>query len=305
MAKHVLLMGGLGNQLFQYARALKNESETALIDLVPTNRRNQDNLPDVMDFQLSPKVFITSPEMGDISRSRLLNLGIRISSSSQKSLVTKKIISTILSLQTFLFTGRFITFNIARGLDDFYSNSEANCVVGYFQNAIAVNEIRSAGLELKDHSLLVEKYKDKAKFDRPLIVHYRLTDYLVEDSFGVPSPDYYSEAINLMQREVEFGKIWVFSDEIERAKNIFPEQFLKNAIFISEPTASSAEMLEIMRLGFGYVIANSTFSWWAASLSRNFGVKVTSPDPWFSGADNPKKITPVEWIRLPKNPSTS
>jgi hypothetical protein len=44
------------------------------------------------------------------------------------------------------------------------------------------------------------------------------------------------------------------------------------------------------------IIANSTFSWWAAFLNKNLDKKVTYPDNWFKGSDI--DIFPDNWIRL-------
>jgi len=58
---------------------------------------------------------------------------------------------------------------------------------------------------------------------------------------------------------------------------------------------SSASTLEAMRFGRGYVIANSTFSWWGAYLSHTDHAEVIAPDPWFQGMDSPDSLIPRNW----------
>ena len=56
--------------------------------------------------------------------------------------------------------------------------------------------------------------------------------------------------------------------------------------------------LQAMRLGCAYVIANSTFSWWAAYLSLNPSVEVVAPSPWFMVMEDPKELIPPNWEQI-------
>jgi hypothetical protein len=53
-----------------------------------------------------------------------------------------------------------------------------------------------------------------------------------------------------------------------------------------------------MRLGSGYVIANSSFSWWAARISKFEKNLVVAPKPWFVGIDEELSLIPSDWKRL-------
>jgi hypothetical protein len=95
-----------------------------------------------------------------------------------------------------------------------------------------------------------------------------------------------------------FTDIWVFSDEIELAKEKIPEIYLDRVRWIENVDNSSAASLDAMRLGHGYVIANSTFSWWGAMLSVNTEAPVVAPKKWFRNAPDPVDLIPDSWIRF-------
>jgi len=85
------------------------------------------------------------------------------------------------------------------------------------------------------------------------------------------------------------------------ARNFLPADLVLPIRLVGQVNNSTALTFEIMRLGYGYVIANSTFSWWAAYLSRNLNSSVVSPDPWFTGIPEPTYLIPKGWKRIQYN----
>ena len=61
---------------------------------------------------------------------------------------------------------------------------------------------------------------------------------------------------------------------------------------------SAAETLQTMRLCHGYVIGNSSFSWWGAKLSFQENPPVISPSKWFLGQPDPAGLIPDDWERI-------
>ena len=82
---------------------------------------------------------------------------------------------------------------------------------------------------------------------------------------------------------------------MEAAKNIFPRELLNNVRWMENSTCSPVCVLETMRHGNGYVIANSTFSWWGAFLSRTPNAKVIGPEPWFKTKGGPNDLIVEPW----------
>jgi hypothetical protein len=69
--------------------------------------------------------------------------------------------------------------------------------------------------------------------------------------------------------------------------------------FIENNTgAGSFNDMRLMGLCKHNIIANSSFSWWAAWLNENLGKIVVAPKKWFaSGLDTPD-LLPKSWVVL-------
>jgi hypothetical protein len=140
-----------------------------------------------------------------------------------------------------------------------------------------------------------------AKVVKPIVVHIRLGDYLMEESFGIPSSSYYQKGIQRLTENKSETPIWLFSNDPGEAIKLISESDLARVFTVPPQGLSSAETLELMRLGSAYVIANSTFSWWGAMLSYNTNSEVVSPIPWFKSGIAPKTIHPDLWTQVDAN----
>jgi len=122
-------------------------------------------------------------------------------------------------------------------------------------------------------------------------VHVRRGDYL---NFPLHHPtqpmQYYMKAI----RKIPINKFMVFSDDPEWCKNNF-----KDSRFTINETGSVICDFSKMISCSHHIIANSSFSWWAAWLCKNKNKVVVAPSNWFgpmyrsySTAD----LIPSRWI---------
>ena len=124
-------------------------------------------------------------------------------------------------------------------------------------------------------------------------LHIRRGDYVNKSKFHHNlSIDYYNNAIDYFKGY----KFLVFSDDIEWCK----QQFKGNEFeFIENNT--DYDDLHLMSECEHNVIANSTFSWWAAYLNQNSNKKVIYPNKWFGihyKEFATKDIFPLTWICL-------
>jgi hypothetical protein len=145
--------------------------------------------------------------------------------------------------------------------------------------------------ELKPSNEFVQLNKHFLEEDS-LSLHIRRTDYLnLKEHHPVQGLDYYSSAIDLLFHS---GPIYVFSDDIEWCKNNLKFDNIK-FLHNKDPLID----IWLMSMCKKNVIANSSFSWWAAWLNNNKDKKIVCPKKWF-GPKSPsdKDILDNDWIKL-------
>lgn len=304
-SNYLHLTGGLGNQLFQWSALLSMSiDKRPIIDVVNGLPRNTPNgKPDLLSFNL--------PVETDISQKEMMALTRKFVGYSLRSHVTPKnlekiplflcLVRMVTSLLVSCHYRRFVSVRVSTDLGydrDFKVGRGNNYLIGYFQSEVWPKKILSTSLDhlrVLQKSNLVDKYKELSKWEQPLVVHMRLGDYLDEESFGIPNEEYYRTAINKLVGLNNYNKIWLFSDEPDKALSRLPRELPLEVRIIGTTGLTSAETLEVMRWGSGYIIANSTFSWWGAYLSHSINPKVIFPKPWFRSLQNPALLTPSNW----------
>lgn len=120
-------------------------------------------------------------------------------------------------------------------------------------------------------------------------IHVRRGDY-VNNPFYVDltKTDYYQRAISMFPD----SKFLVFSDDIEWCK----EYFKGNKFFFSERN-NELEDMNLMAACEHNIIANSSFSWWAAYLNKNTCKEIIAPKEWYADGVE-RTVCPSSWIRI-------
>lgn len=105
-------------------------------------------------------------------------------------------------------------------------------------------------------------------------IHVRGQDYkeLSDYHFNLPK-EYYEKAIE----QSGFKEFTVFTDDEEHAKNLLPD--IPRIVGNRNDNARTIEDLFDMANFGGLIMANSSYSWWAAELGRK--KKVFAPPQWF------------------------
>ncbi|MDW5443942.1 alpha-1,2-fucosyltransferase [Polaromonas sp. SM01] len=131
-------------------------------------------------------------------------------------------------------------------------------------------------------------------------VHVRRGDYVsnpvASSVHGFVGLAYYELALARISREINAPHFFVFSDDLPWARENL--RFPGDVTFVDHNSGlSSYEDMRLMSLCKHHVMANSSFSWWAAWLGWAPGKKIFYPANWFSSKlHNVSSLNPSLWI---------
>ncbi|MFH0816512.1 MAG: alpha-1,2-fucosyltransferase [Methanobacteriota archaeon] len=276
------LRGGLGNQMFQYALgrhlALKNGAPLLLdlTELESTKLRKYE----LGFFNIAAKT-ISDYQIGHFARwGRNLRLGL----DSKRWAETKE--------QSKFFDPRVLEL---RG--DVYLD-------GYWQSEKYFNGIRDTIRE--DFTFKTEpdpsneKMLEQIRRSNSVCLHVRRGDYVADQItnrfHGTCGLDYYREAANSIKARVPDAQFFVFSDDLDWASANMNLDGRSTIVGVNG-TDKGVDDMRLMSNCKHFIIANSSFSWWGAWLSKNPGKIVCAPKRWFREADE-GDIIPESWVRI-------
>lgn len=259
----VRLLGGMGNQLFQYAygQALRHRGHDVAYSresLIEGTHREYS-----LDF-LSP---FLSPPKGELVREK-----------------------------SHIFDPEMLWVPDHTTVEGYFQCEQ------YFQEV--AHDIRSRFYHIWDQNPLTGyafEVQQEVFSHNSVSIHVRRKDYVALQNYhGLLGMDYYEKAINLMTEK--YGiieppdglKFLVFSDDPSWCRQNFSSRF-----YIVE-SLSKYDDLRLMSRCDHAIIANSTFSWWAAWLGDNqSGRAVIAPEKWFQTDEiDYRDIVPSRWIKI-------
>jgi hypothetical protein len=305
----VILNGGLGNQLFQLSRGiyLNPHGVIHLNQSIGQNRKNKENV-EIFSFILPANIKKDFKRNSNIfskaANKFLLHRVIATDDSVIEKIIEKVSFEVVKYSQSILSAKKWkLLLGKGSGYDQKPVSSSSNYVlVGYFQSwrwfDSEINTRILKSIQPADKSKRYLALAESAKNQQILMIHIRIGDYKIDKEFGILTKSYYENSIKRISADSRYDECWVFSDSIEEAR-IMLMPFLKDfkLRFVSDEV-STAESFELLRYGSAYIIANSTFSWWAAQLSYSNNPIVIAPKKWFEGMPDPQDICPPHWIRM-------
>jgi len=296
------LMGGRGNQYFQM---------NAAIGIAKINRIKK-------IYFLVEKNHILSAKSLDLCFNKAEKLGIEfdfLKKESTAARIFRKVVNfqlrsalsrdfvteirllitkPLLILFSLIIFKQNIKIFVARdlGFSGFPKTERSILIVGYFQS-----------IEYGDN---LSELFIKRKSSRPssnhtdVMIHIRQGDYRNNPNFGILAPKYYRELLIEISQGERIRRIDVYSDDDIDTKKL--KEYIGNLEF--KPTVnlypgsklSDAESFQKMANNYNYyLIANSTFSYWAAVFGENAESVIFYPSPWFKSIESPNRMFKSSW----------
>jgi len=139
--------------------------------------------------------------------------------------------------------------------------------------------------------------EEKIRDSNSVSIHVRRGDYVTlknaSEFHGLCSVEYYHSAVESIDAK-ENAELFIFSDDIEWCRQNLKFSF--PVTYVSHSFGSAWDMY-LMSLCSHNIIANSSFSWWAAWLNTNPNKKVIAPQYWFTGKKTQElDLLPNGWM---------
>lgn len=286
----VRLMGGMGNQMFQYAagRRLATKHKTVLkfdlsflLDRTPReNFTYRDYDLDVFNIQEN---FANACELNNFAP-------------HDKSLIAtikRKLKQNVIIKEP----------NLHFFYDILLSAPNNSYLEGYWQSEKYFfdieNVIRKEFTLRFDFDSETKKIADKIKSSNAICLNVRRGDFVNNNFHGACDLEFYFKSIEYISDKVSKPHFFIFSDDIDWCINNLKINFPYSIVTHLYAGKKFEYYLKLMTLCKHYIIPNSTFGWWGAWLNQNPEKIVIAPIKWYKNiSDSSNDLIPKDWIRL-------
>ncbi|MBC8052888.1 MAG: alpha-1,2-fucosyltransferase [Sphingobacteriaceae bacterium] len=284
--KIVKFLGGLGNQMFQYAfyLALKQKFKKVKADLSGFEDYSLHN-----GFELERVFGIKIPLASEYD--------IRIYRNENQDFITRKIRQLKGVKRAYQSENIFFGFE-----SEIFKDPKPRYYWGYWQN---YNYLIGIEDQLKNEFKFIEPLDnenlilmEEIESSDSISIHVRRGDYLKDPLLsGVSDLAYYERAIESIRKKVSNPRFIVFSNDITWCKASLG---LESAVYVDWNTGrDSFRDMQLMSCCKHNIVSNSSFSWWASWLN-NFERKiVVSPKSWMNDSSyDYSGIIMKNWVQI-------
>lgn len=287
------LMGGLGNQMFQYAAArgvaIRNHGsvclDTSLLD-TPHSELTARTFG-LGAFEVSASIAHKSEVDRFTNRSGARGLAVRIADRIRPMHHRRIVYEHSASFEKRILRARPPVY-----LSGFWQSEK------YFKDVADI--IRSDFRLRRPLPPVAAQYMAEIKSGVSVSVHVRRGDYAQGKTLaihGLLPAEYYRDAFTRVSRTGEEATAFVFSDEIHWARKNIELGVETRFVDLQASDSEHAEILLMAECNH-HVISNSTFGWWGAWLGEGEGTRIVAPQLWFADPSKEVDIIPERWIRV-------
>lgn len=286
----VKLMGGLGNQMFQYACgrriALANSVQLKLDTSDVTGKSGR--AYGLCHLNISAEI-ASGAEIGHFRKSDLI----------RKTLYRAHLIRTPYREHNVV-RERFFHFD-----ERIPSLSDDTYLEGYWQSERYFSDIKD--VIRREFTFKHEPDSQNERMAQEILhtnavsVHVRRGDYVSDPTInkihGTCSTEYYRQAVKLIADNVRQPHFFVFSDDQEWVKSNLLLDY--QVTYVTHNSHNrSFEDLRLISQCKHHIIANSSFGWWGAWLNQNPKKIVIAPARWFNQCKaDTRDLLPESWIK--------
>jgi len=288
----VRLMGGLGNQIFQYAvgRSLAAARDTELVlDLgwfsAEGGRASSPRQYELGAFDLPARTIRVSP--------------LRIKLLERRA--TRR-----LSRLTWASPGLTLVREKGANFDPAISQTpDDSLLIGFWQSEQYFHDtaktLRGELTCRRPFDAPGTEVARKIAASKSLGIHVRRGDYVTNPAtnefHGALDREYYEHAVAFVLDRAPIQQVFVFSDDPDWAREAL--SFSLPTTHVSREGRDHVDDLRLLQMCDHQVIANSSFSWWAAWLNDNPEKIVVAPRQWFRDSSiDTTDLIPPSWYRL-------
>ena len=287
------LVGGLGNQLFGFfagAYYAQIFNKRLIVDMTQVSLGLTDHGSELTSFKLSKSYELIRSKPKGFAR------------------LIKRIFDKLSIKFKFIRYFRYRLLGVYQskevGFDSFLEKqSEISRIQGYYQTWKYVDNLQELGADISLKIINPSNWFRELQIEinkvKPIVIHVRRGDYKNPNSpVGLLSRSYYQDAIGVVNNKYGNRNFWIFSDDIEDSHKLLDGLIPKSSNWVCPPADSDpAESLVLMSLSKIIIIANSSFSWWAAKTGVEKELVIT-PSPWFKTLESPPYLIPNSWNQL-------
>ena len=286
--QYVFLQGGLGNQLYilAYADFLRQKGFKN-VKLITAYRKTKGDTKDKkkrsLITELPNKMNI---ELISLGHQYIYSLLFRLPKIPLYKLLWSKLIKLYIESPK-----KWAVFN-----PEIIDTAYLNLHFGYYQSYQYISD--SFKQQVREIIAQLSPKRENTISPNDIAIHIRRGDFLIGENQNIFSKidlSYYLKGLQYLSNKIDINKIYIFSDDFKTIEEDIKAIMLQYKVELVEGQSVLEDFVMLQQF-YNFVIGNSTFSWWAAMLSKANNI-VVPKTPWKVEMEDMTRYPP-NWIKI-------